>query len=121
MESNNVFKVGKLQNLDSKIEVSELENGCLDFFISSNSKQDYSLEFTSTITKKDFLKFELGKEIDLQQFIDTNDIVVGENGTFNLNCNFNLKINHYIPNSFLLILSVRTEETYLYIENEFKL
>ena len=31
MESNNVFKVGKLQNLDSKIEVSELENGCLDF------------------------------------------------------------------------------------------
>ena len=121
MESNNVFKVGKLQNLDSKIEVSELENGCLDFFISSNSKQDYSLEFTSKKNKKDFLEFELGKEMNLQKFIDTNDIVVGENGSFNLNCSFDLRINHYIPNSFLLILSVRTEETYLYIENEFKL
>lgn len=117
-----VFKVGKLRELKSAIEVEETEDGCLYFFITSDSNlENYSLSFQSTITKEEFLSFEIGKEIDLLEFIDVGDVVFGENGSFNLHSNFDLKINRYVPHSFLLILSVRTNDTYLYIENEFKI
>lgn len=121
MNDNAIFKVGKLQNLKSEIEIEELEDGCLDFFIYSNSEPEYSLNFKTTINKNDFLSFEINKEINLLEFIDAHDVVVGESGKFNLDSNFDLRINRYTPHSFLLILSARTNDTYLYIENEFKL
>lgn len=121
MNDNAIFKVGKLQNLKSEIEIEELEDGCLDFFIYSNSEPKYSLNFRTTIKKNEFLSFEINKEINLLEFIDAYYIVVGENDIFNLNCNFDLRINRYRPHLFLLILSARTYDTYLYIENEFKI
>lgn len=121
MNNSNIFKVGNLKNFKSKIEIEELENGGLDFFIYSMSEPEYSLNFKTTLNKNDFLYFEIGKDINLLKFIDAYDVVVGENGKFNLNCNFDLKINRYTPHSFLLILSARTNDTYLYIENEFKI
>jgi len=57
----------------------------------------------------------------LLEFIDAHDVVVGESEKFSLIDNFDFKIIRYIPHSFLLILSARTNDTYLYIENEFKL
>ena len=86
-----------------------------------SSKPEYSLNFKSTLNKNDFLNLEIGQKINRSGFIDEYDVVVGENGTFYLNSDFNFKINRYVPHSFLLILSVRTDNTYIYIENEFKL
>lgn len=121
MNDYSIFKVGKLQKLQSEIEVNEINNGCLEFFIYSNSEPEYSLNFKSTLTKEEFLQLEMGKDIDMTEFIDIYDVVVGENGKFNLHSQFDFKINRYVPHSFLLTLSARTNETYLYIENEFKL
>lgn len=121
MNNSNIFKVGNLKNFKSKVEIEELKTGGLEFFIYSISKPEYSLNFKTTLNKDDFLNFEIGKNINLLKFIDAHDVVVGENGKFNLNCNFDLRINHYTPHSFLLILSARTNDTYIYTENEFKI
>ena len=121
LNDNNIFKVGKLQNLRCQIEIEELENGCLDFFIYSNFEPEYSLEFKSTITKEEFLLFEIGKDFNLLEFIDPYNVVVGENNKFNLDSKFDFKIIRYVSHSFLLVLLARTLDTYLYIEKEFKL
>ena len=97
MNNYNVFKVGNSKNFKSKMKITELDNGCLNFFITFTTEPEYSLNFTSAIKKEEFLTLEVGKNINLLKFIDTNDAVVGEDGRFDLNDNLDLKINRCTP------------------------
>lgn len=112
-----MFKVGKLKDNNSKITITE-ENNYLYFFIETDS---YSVEFHTTVGKDKLLELDLGREYDLCQFIDCFDIVICDNGVFSVDNEMVFKIQQYLTGEFVINLFVRSKDTIIYIEEEFKI
>ena len=107
------FKVGKLEKLEAEtFEIEPTENG-LHFFISGRdlNSNNYSIDFSSTTTFDEMVKFELNKVIDFTKYIDLYDIPFGINGIYNLDINIKMEIIRYLDRSFILNISFNNEKT----------
>lgn len=101
------FEVGKLERLEAEtFEIEPTENG-LHFLISGRdlNSNNYSIDFSSTTTFDEMVKFELNKVIDFTKYIDLYDIPFGINGIYNLDMNIEMEIIKYLERSFILNIS----------------
>ena len=101
------FEVGKLEKLEAEtFEIEPTENG-LHFLISGRdlNSNNYSIDFSSTTTFDEMVKFELNKVIDFTKYIDLYDIPFGINGIYNLDMNIEMEIIKYLERSFILNIS----------------
>lgn len=79
----------------------------MHFLISGRdlNSNNYSIDFSSTTTFDEMVKFELNKVIDFTKYIDLYDIPFGINGIYNLDMNIEMEIIKYLERSFILNIS----------------
>lgn len=101
------FEVGKLEKLEDENVEIELTKDGLHFLISGTdlNRNNYSIDFYSTTTFDEMIKFELNKNIDFTKYIDLHDISFGINGIYNLDMNIEMEIIKYLERSFILNIS----------------
>lgn len=107
------FEVGKLEKLEAEtFEIEPTENG-LHFLISGRdlNSNNYSIDFSSTTTFDEMIKFELNKNIDFTKYIDLHDISFGINGIYNLDMSIEMEITKYLDRSFILNIGFNNEKT----------
>ena len=97
------FKMAFWQRLEVReTEIIE-ENDKLLFRVNGKYKnKEYSIDFLSFLTKKDLLEFEIGKRIDFKQHIDQYDVIFKENKLFSILENYEMNIERYTKDNFLL-------------------
>lgn len=101
------FEVGKLEKLEDENVEIELTKDGLHFLISGTdlNRNNYSIDFYSTTTFDEMIKFELNKNIDFTKYIDFHDISFGINGIYNLDMSIEMEIIKYLERSFILNIS----------------
>ncbi len=101
------FEVGKLEKLEDENVEIELTKDGLHFLISGTdlNRNNYSIDFYSTTTFDEMIKFELNKNIDFTKYIDLYDIQFGINGIYNLDMSIEMEIIKYLERSFILNIS----------------
>lgn len=106
------FEVGKLEKLEAEnFKIEPTENG-LYFLISGTdlNSNNYSIDFFSTTTFDEMIKFELNKVIDFTKYVDLYDISFGINGIYNLDINIKMEIIRYLDRSFILNISFNIKQ-----------
>ncbi len=106
------FEVGKLEKLEAEnFKIEPTENG-LYFLISGTdlNSNNYSIDFSSTTTFDEMIKFELNKVIDFTKYVDLYDISFGINGIYNLDINIKMEIIRYLDRSFILNISFNIKQ-----------
>lgn len=106
------FEVGELEKLEAEnFKIEPTENG-LYFLISGTdlNSNNYSIDFFSTTTFDEMIKFELNKVIDFTKYVDLYDISFGINGIYNLDINIKMEIIRYLDRSFILNISFNIKQ-----------